>query len=130
MSTAAGPGTDDRALDSVLAALASPVRRRILDQLAAGDRSVGALAAPFEVSRPAISQHLHILLEAGLVSEQRTGRERHYRLEAERLRLVERWVRGYERFWRDKLAALGDYLNDAEGRPTDLAPDIPAKETP
>lgn len=125
MTAPAGPEAQDHALDDILAALASPVRRRILDQLAAGDRSVSVLAAPFDVSRPAISQHLRILLEAGLVSEQRAGRERRYRLEAERLRLVQQWLRTYERFWREKLAALGEYLDEAEppsGRGTKEAP--------
>jgi DNA-binding transcriptional ArsR family regulator len=128
MTAPSGPGVDERALDGILGALASPVRRRLLDQLAEGDRSVGALAAPFDVSRPAISQHLRILLEAGLVSEQRAGRERRYRLEAGRLRLVQWWLGTYERFWRDRLANLGDYLDETPD--LDNGPQTPREETP
>jgi DNA-binding transcriptional ArsR family regulator len=86
------------------------VRRQILDLLRDGEQPVHRLAAPFAMSRPAVSQHLRLLREAGLVSEHRVGRERRYRLEAERLRVVEAWVRGYEQFWLRKLDALGRFL--------------------
>jgi DNA-binding transcriptional ArsR family regulator len=109
--TAAPP---DEPLDAIFAALASPVRRRLLSRLAEGDQPVNTLAAPFAMSRPAVSQHLHVLLEAGLVSEQRAGRERLYRLEAERLRAVREWLRIYERFWREHLNSLGDYLDEEQ----------------
>ncbi len=81
-----------------------------MDRLAGAERSVSELARPFGISRPAISQHLRILLAAGLVSEQRQGRERRYQLRAERLREVRRWLHTYERFWRTHLEALGTYL--------------------
>ncbi len=96
----------------IYAAIAHPARRRLLDLLAEGDRSVKALAAPFAMSRPAVSQHLKILLDAGLVSERRAGRERLYRLRAERLREVQVWLSRYERFWHDHLAKLGRYLEE------------------
>jgi len=107
------------ALDAVLAALAHPVRRRLLDLLVEGERPVNALAAPFAsapfaMSRPAVSQHLRMLLEVGLVVEHRAGRERRYRLQPERLRTVREWLRIYEHFWRERLAALGDYLDEEE----------------
>ena len=94
----------------VFQAIAHPTRRRLLDELVDGEASVNTLAAPFTMSRPAVSQHLRILREAGLVAERRVGRERIYRLQPEPLRQVDDWVRRYERFWSHKLGALGDYL--------------------
>lgn len=102
------PATTD-----VYAAIADPTRRRILDLLADAQASVSELAAPFAMSRPAISQHLRVLRDAGLVSEQRSGRQRIYQLEPAGLREVDLWLRSYQRFWRAKFSALGDYL-DAE----------------
>ena len=95
----------------VFQAIAHPTRRRLLDELAAGEASVSRLASPFDMSRPAVSQHLRILREAKLVSERRVGRERLYRLEPEPLREVNDWLARYERFWTDKLEALGEYLD-------------------
>ncbi|MCU0495412.1 MAG: metalloregulator ArsR/SmtB family transcription factor [Chloroflexaceae bacterium] len=81
----------------VFHAIAHPARRKILDLLRAGDRPVKQLAAPFSISRPAISQHLRILLDAGLVTENRVGRERRYHLQAERLKDVQNWLDDYRR---------------------------------
>ena len=104
--------TREQIRDELFAALAHPVRREILDMLAEGDRPVKSLAEPFGVSRPAVSQHLRILLDAGLVAERRRGRERVYSLEPERLYEAREWLRKYERFWRDRLGALGTYLDE------------------
>jgi DNA-binding transcriptional ArsR family regulator len=98
----------------VFVAIAHPVRRDILDKLLEGDAPVNRLAAAFDMTRPAVSQHLRVLREADLVAEQRRGRERYYHLNATRLSEVRRWVHKYERFWAERLAALGDYL-DEEG---------------
>src|SRR5215470_14884351 len=98
----------------VFAAIAHPVRRQLLDMLAADEQSVKDLAKPFALSRPAISQHLRILLDVGLVSEYRKGRERHYQLHAERLYEVRQWLHTYERFWHNRLEALGKYLEGEE----------------
>ncbi len=98
----------------VFAAIADPTRRELLDLLARGDRPVKELAAPFPMSRPAISQHLRILRQAGLVTEQKRGRERRYSLRPERLREVSDWLRTYERFWTDRLTALGAVLDGEE----------------
>ena len=95
---------------NVFHAIADPTRRRLLDRLARGESHVNELAAPFPMSRPAVSQHLRILLVAGLVDVRRSGRERHYRLRAARLREVHDWVQHYEKFWKEKLQALRDYL--------------------
>jgi DNA-binding transcriptional ArsR family regulator len=96
----------------VFAAIAHPIRRELLDQLAGGGRSVKALAAPFETTRQAISQHLRILLAAGLVEERRQGRERVYELQAQPLAEVEQWLARYRRFWRGRLGTLGSYLQE------------------
>jgi DNA-binding transcriptional ArsR family regulator len=92
------------------AALADPTRRRLLDLLTAGDLPVHELARRFDVTRPAISQHLRVLRDADLVRETRVGRERRYRLHAHRLRAAHRWIAKYEVFWDAKLAALGAAL--------------------
>ena len=92
-------------------AIGDPTRRRLLDTLGRGERHVSDLARPFAMSRPAISQHLRILRDAGLVSMRRAGRERRYRLRAARLREVYDWVAHYEQFWKKGLKSLGDYLN-------------------
>ena len=94
----------------VFHALADPTRRRLLDLLASGDLPANSLARPFRMSRPAVSQHLRVLRRAGLVSVRRDGRQRYYRLRARRLRPAFDWLAYYERFWNEKLAALGDYL--------------------
>jgi DNA-binding transcriptional ArsR family regulator len=106
--------TTQHADSDVFAAIAHPVRRQLLDALSQSDRSVTQLAEPFQMSRPAISQHLRVLLEAGLVSERRAGRERRYALQAERLLEVQRWLHTYRRFWPTRLEALGRYLDEAK----------------
>jgi DNA-binding transcriptional ArsR family regulator len=101
----------------VFAAIANPGRRAILDQLCGGERPVLALAEPFDMSLPAVSQQLRILRKAGLVSERRDGRQRLYRLNPEPLREVRDWMRHYEKFWTTKLRGLGEYLDRTERRP-------------
>lgn len=96
----------------VFRAIADPTRRGLLDLLAAGEAPVGALAAEFDVSLPAISQHLKVLREVGLVSEQRVGRERRYRIEPEPLKEVVDWIAHFEKFWNKKLDALGRHLRE------------------
>src|SRR5258708_14214841 len=87
-------------------AISLPARRRMLDLLVEADRSVNALAGQFEMSRPAVSQHLRSLLDAGLVTEQRHGRERRYRLVPAQLGPVRDWMAYYERFWAEHLERL------------------------
>jgi DNA-binding transcriptional ArsR family regulator len=102
-------GTPDREQD-VFGAISHPARRRMLDLLVEADRSVNTIAGHFHMSRPAVSQHLRILLHAGLVTEQRHGRERRYRLVPERLGPVRDWIAHYERFWDDHLQRLQQHL--------------------
>ncbi|HTF86844.1 MAG TPA: metalloregulator ArsR/SmtB family transcription factor [Planctomycetota bacterium] len=95
----------------VFRAVADPTRRRILDLLAESEQSVGELVLRFSMSQPAISQHLRVLYDAGLVGRHREGRLKKYRLRPERLRRVHDWSAHYAHFWTDKLGALGRYLD-------------------
>jgi DNA-binding transcriptional ArsR family regulator len=90
----------------VFTAISHPARRHMLDLLAEADRSVNVIAGHFKMSRPAVSQHLRVLLDSGLVTEQRHGRERHYHFVPERLGSVRDWIAQYERFWDDHLQRL------------------------
>jgi len=102
--------TPDREPD-VFGAISHPARRRMLDLLVQEDRSVNTIAGYFQMSRPAVSQHLRILLAAGLVTEQRHGRERRYRLVPARLSPVRDWISQYEQFWDDALQRLQKQLS-------------------
>jgi DNA-binding transcriptional ArsR family regulator len=102
-------GTPDRE-QAVFGAISHPARRRMLDLLVEADRSVNAIAGHFQMSRPAVSQHLRSLLDAGLVTEQRHGRERRYRLVPAQLRPVRDWMAYYERFWDEHLERLEKHL--------------------
>ncbi len=93
-------------------AISSPVRRQILDLLAEGEHSVNAIVSHFEMSRPAISQHLRILWLAGLVLDSRSGREIFYRLDPQQLSPVRDWIRHYEHFWDDHLGRLQRVLKE------------------
>lgn len=95
---------------AVFRAVADPTRRRLLELLKRGERPVTALADTFDVSLPAISQHLKVLKTAGLVQERREGRRRLYRLRARPLRAVAEWVSHFESFWTERLDALGEHL--------------------
>ena len=94
----------------VFIAISHPARRQILDLLASSDRSVSAIAGHFEMSRPAVSQHLRLLLDVGLVSEQRFGRERRYHLQPAALEPVREWLGFYEKFWDHHLMNLQKHM--------------------
>jgi DNA-binding transcriptional ArsR family regulator len=95
----------------VFGAISHPARRLMLDLLLEADRSVNTIAGHFHMSRPAVSQHLRILLDAGLVTEQRHGRERRYHLVPARLGPVREWIAHYERFWDVHLQRLQKLLS-------------------
>jgi DNA-binding transcriptional ArsR family regulator len=95
----------------VYKAIADPTRRAILNLLSEADRPVNDLALPFKMSQPAISQHLKVLRDAGLVTVKRDGRQRLYHMEPGPLREVYNWLEHFERFWDKKLDALGTYLD-------------------
>lgn len=100
----------------VFSALANPVRRRLLELLAESPRNAGALAAEFDLSRPAVSEHLQVLRRADLVAEEIRGREHLYRLSPRPLADLDDWLRPFERYWRDVLTDLTNYLQE-EPRP-------------
>jgi DNA-binding transcriptional ArsR family regulator len=107
--SAPGQGQDQ---DQLFAALANATRREVLRLLRdQGPQPVQALADHFAMRRPSLSEHLKVLREAGLVSEERQGRQRIYRLEAAPLVEVQDWLHPYERFWREKLKGLEDLLD-------------------
>ena len=103
-------------MERALQALADPTRRQILDLLAQREMAAGEIARHFpQISRPAVSQHLAVLREAGLVSERQAGRFRLYRLEAEPLREIwEGWLIKYQRFWEDRLLDLKRLVESEE----------------
>jgi DNA-binding transcriptional ArsR family regulator len=98
----------------VFAALANPVRREILMQLRKGPRAVNDLASGFELGRPAISEHLQVLRKARLVREQARGRERYYHLDPRPLSEVEAWLETFSKFWKQRMRALEDVLNEED----------------
>lgn len=103
-------------MDLVFRAVSDPSRRAILDLLAEGERAVSDLLTHFPFSQPALSKHLKVLRDAGLVAWRAVGRQRLYSLEAEGLRSVAEWVAHYERFWNEKLDALGTVLDEEAAR--------------
>lgn len=98
----------------VFAAIADSNRRKIIELLAVSSMTVNTIAGHFSVSRPAISKHLKILLQAKLVAERKAGRQRFYHLQAGQLKVVYDWLGHYEKFWKNKLNNLGDYLEGNE----------------
>jgi DNA-binding transcriptional ArsR family regulator len=97
------------------AALADGTRRHLLEQLATADRPVSELLAGLDISQAAVSQHLRILREAGLVTARKQGRQRYYELRPAALEELRDWLDELEQFWRARLASLGDYLREAPG---------------
>ena len=100
------------ALDAVYSALGDRTRRAILTRLADREYTVGELAEPFAVSRPAISKHLRVLERAGLVRRTRHGRLSRLRLEPKPLAAASGWLEHYRRFWDDRLERLDTFLQD------------------
>jgi DNA-binding transcriptional ArsR family regulator len=96
------------------AVLAEPTRRRILDTLRRGDRSVGDLVDALAVSQPAVSKHLRVLREAGFVSVRPAAQQRVYRIEPRPLRDLDAWLAPYRRLWERHLDALEDLLDEEE----------------
>jgi DNA-binding transcriptional ArsR family regulator len=108
--------TNDHELDLFFAALADPTRRAILARLAEGEATVGELAEPFAISRPAISKHLRVLERAGLVRRTRDGRLSRCGLDATPMRGAAEWVERYRVYWESQLDALSRYLEREQNR--------------
>lgn len=99
-------------LDATFAALADPTRRAILARLASGEASVAELAAPFDMSQPAISKHLKVLERAGLVSRGRDAQRRPARLEPQPLAAANEWIETYREFWERRFHSLDRLLDE------------------
>jgi DNA-binding transcriptional ArsR family regulator len=97
-------------------AVAEPRRRQILDLLAAGERPVNELVAALGMTQPQVSKHLRVLKEVGLVAVRDAGRQRLYRLNADRLKPIHDWVKGYERFWQESFDRLAEYLDEIQSQ--------------
>jgi DNA-binding transcriptional ArsR family regulator len=103
-------------LSSIFGALSDPTRRAILARLASGEASVTELAAPFQMSLPAVSKHLKVLERAGLISRGRTAQWRPCRLAPEKLKEASEWLDEYRRFWDESLDNLAEYLKELQSR--------------
>ena len=100
--------------NDVFAAISAPARREILLMLSRRDTPVTEIAESFEMTMSAVSQHLTVLREAGLVTQRKVGRQRIYRLNPEPLKIVSEWLSFYEPFWKERLLDLGRVLDDPE----------------
>ena len=101
-------------LSATFAALADPTRRAILARLASGEASVSELAAPFEISMPAVSKHLKVLQKAGLITQSREAQWRPCKLAPAPLKGVADWVAEYRELWEARFDRLDEYLRDLE----------------
>jgi DNA-binding transcriptional ArsR family regulator len=100
----------------VFQAIADPTRRRIISLLAQQSLNLNAVADNFNISRPAVSKHIRILTECGLIIISQQGRERHCEANFKKLREVSDWVNQYKTFWNDKLNALEEFLSKEDNK--------------
>jgi DNA-binding transcriptional ArsR family regulator len=103
-------------IDAVFSALGDPTRRAIVERLASGEATVLELAAPFAVSLPAISRHLRVLEDAGLISRGREAQRRPCRLRPEAIEQVTAWAEHTRRAWEERFDRLDDYLRDLQSK--------------
>ena len=104
----------NKLLDRTFAALADPTRRHILERLTGGDRCVTDLARPYRMSLPAVSKHLRVLENAGLVRRQRDGRVHRLKLEAKPMQQALAWIGEYRQFWEASFDRLDEYLKQVQ----------------
>jgi len=109
-------------LSTAFAALADPTRRAILARLALGEASVTELAEPFDMSLPAISKHLKVLEQAGMIAQSREKQWRPRRLEPAPLKEASDWLENYRRFWEQSFDRLDAYLRTLQTKPGDDGP--------
>ncbi len=109
------PALTEGQLDRAFGALADPTRRAILARLADGDAGVLDVAAPFPISQPAITKHLRVLEDAGLISRHRLARRRMCHLEPQRLKQLSDWVGSYREFWEESFERLDELLDEMQG---------------
>ncbi|MBW3624244.1 MAG: metalloregulator ArsR/SmtB family transcription factor [Armatimonadetes bacterium] len=110
-------------LSATFSALADPTRRAILARLTQGEASVTELAEPFAMSLPAVSKHLKVLENAGLITRGREAQWRPCRLEASPLKEVADWVDRYRRFWEESFDRLDDYLYELQEKEREHGPE-------
>jgi DNA-binding transcriptional ArsR family regulator len=110
-------GIEDQQLDAVFAALGDPTRRAIVHQLASGEATVSELAQPFAVSLQAISKHLRVLEQAGLIHRSRRAQQRPCCLRAETLAYASEWLGDYRQLWEAAFDRLDAHLTNQEGSP-------------
>ena len=113
----------------VFQAIADPTRRAIIGMLANESMNLNTVAEHFDVSRPAISRHIKILTECGLITINRQGRERRCEAKLEKLNEVSDWIEQYKKFWTEKLDALELYLEQLQKQAKPAAKKIPGKKT-
>jgi DNA-binding transcriptional ArsR family regulator len=101
-------------MQTAFEALAEPHRRQILDLLRENERTVGELVERLSLSQPAVSKHLRVLREAGLVAVRVEAQHRRYRLRPARLAEIDDWLAPFRQFWDDRLAALKEYVEDPD----------------
>ena len=106
----------DEHLDRTFFALSDKTRRRMLERLSAGEATVSELAEPHAMSLPAVLKHLGVLRQAGLISEDKEGRVRRCRLDAEALARANVWISRYRKFWEAQLDDLETYLDTLGAR--------------
>lgn len=121
------PDTD---LDAVFQALSDPTRRKILGILRRGDRSTGNLAERFPMTRPAVSSHLRVLYDAGLVDRRKEGRNQLYTLASGALRDARMWLELYAAEWRQGLGRLKTHIEEEVGHPDDSSPNTLEEKEP
>src|SRR5271165_2000446 len=105
---------DPEALDRVFSALSDPVRRAILERLDGKDLLVSELAEPFAISLQAVSRHIQVLVKAGLVTQERTGRISRCRLDAGPIYLAAVWINQYSKYWQSQFDTLAAWLDHIE----------------
>lgn len=103
-----------RAEDPAFQALADPTRRAIFESLAGGEAAVRDITARFEISQPAVSQHLAVLREAGLVTSRREGRSVYYRVEPRGMQPLIDWIAHYRAFWTERAERLEQLLEEMD----------------
>ena len=98
----------------VFQAIADPTRRDIIELLSSQSMNLNAVAGHFDISRPAVSKHIKILIECGLINVKQEGRDRYCRADVQKLKEIDKWLNRYRKFWNHKLDALGDFLDQGE----------------
>ncbi len=108
-------------LDATFAALADPTRRAILARLATGEATINELAAPFDISQPAITKHVKVLERAGLVTRRIDAQRRPVKLKAEPMKAAANWIEDYRKFWEARFDALDAVLEEMKAAESDEA---------